>query len=119
MEHKKLCDAHSGILEAIKAETEKADIRFQMIERSIKVAKEEMDRRLEAMNEFRAQLDRQSSTFVPRSEIEIVTTKNSDKIRDIEIEMGKTRGATKWSDHIIQVIIGAAMVIAVWLITKS
>ena len=119
MDEKHFCDEHSGMCRSIKAETEKADIRFLMIETAVKVAKNEMDRRLEAMNEFRAQLDKQAAQFMPRKEIEILTIRNSDKIRDLEVSMGKISGASKWSDHLVQVIIGLAVIISVWLITKG
>jgi hypothetical protein len=119
MDDKECCSEHSGMCRSIKAEQEKADIRFQMIEGNIKIAKDEMDRRLEGMNEFRAQLDKQAQTFMPRSEIELLINTNAERTRSIEIEMGKIGGSSRWSDHIVQVLIGAAMVIAVWLITKG
>lgn len=90
-----------------------------MIENNIEVAKREMDRRLEGMNEFRKQLDKQSSTFMARSEIEILISKNSDKIRDIENSMAKLGSSSTWADRIILILINAGMVLAVWIITKG
>lgn len=78
-----------------------------------------MDRRLEGMNEFRKQLDKQSSTFMARSEIEILISKNSDKIRDIENSMAKLGSSSTWADRIILILINAGMVLAVWIITKG
>ncbi len=38
---------------------------------ALKSAKGEMERRLEGMNEFREQLDRQATTFISRSEYDV------------------------------------------------
>jgi len=57
---------------------------------SIKTAKVEMDRRLEGMNEFREQLEKQTSTFVDRKEMKLMETRNDERLSKLE------RSAEKW-----------------------
>jgi hypothetical protein len=45
--------------------------------------------------------------------------KSDDKIRNIETDMSRASGARKWADHLLQVIIGFAVVVAIWFITKG
>jgi hypothetical protein len=45
------------------------EIKIKAVERAIKVAHKEMNRRLCGMNEFRHQLDRQASEFITRKEL--------------------------------------------------
>ena len=58
--------------------------------KSIKTAKVEMDRRLEGMNEFRAQLEKQTGTFVDRKEMELMSTRTDERLSKLE------RSAEKW-----------------------
>lgn len=133
----------SGILEAIKSINSKIDAqdkltcnkfesiekqvnsRFEFIEKSIAVARVEMDRRLEGMNEFRAQLSSQTVTFPTRtemkSEIDKVGIKvdiNSAEIVNIKRDMAAQEGAKRWADYIITIIISAGVVIALRMVFK-
>ena len=58
--------------------------------KSIKTAKIEMDRRLEGMNEFRAQLEKQTGTFVDRNEMKLMATRTDERLSKLE------RSAEKW-----------------------
>ncbi|RPI56165.1 MAG: hypothetical protein EHM49_00960, partial [Deltaproteobacteria bacterium] len=51
---------------------------------SIKTAKVEMDRRLEGMNEFRSQLEKQTSTFVDRNEMKLMETRTDERLSKLE-----------------------------------
>ena len=46
------------------------DIKIDSMDKALVVAQREMERRLEGMNEFRAQLDRQNSEFITRQQFE-------------------------------------------------
>ena len=94
------------------------DAKFDSIDNAVGVAKNEMDRRLEGMNEFRDQLTQQSATFVPRSELIIQLDKIEGWIKNIEKAATFTQGSKKWSDHIVTVLIGMAVILAVWIITS-
>lgn len=110
-----ICKEHLAVLrdiESLRREQEKA---CKIHEREIETAKRELDRRLESMNEFRDQLDKQSRTFMTRTEIEF-------RFNALEKDVGENRGvidrgigAKRWSDHIITVLIGLAVILAVWL----
>jgi len=55
-------------------------------ERSLTLARQSLEKRLEGMNEFRAQLQKQEGTFVTRKELDIIlNTINKDRRADISI----------------------------------
>ena len=62
---------------------EKIDIKIASIEKGIDIAHKEMDRRLEGMNEFRAQLDKQAKYFVNQKEIDVVINKINEDIKTL------------------------------------
>ena len=114
-----LCSEHSGLLKDIKAIRREMNINFKLHNRGIESAKLELDRRLEAMNEFRAQLDKQAQEFMTRTEIELLAL---GLRKDVESNRGildQLTGAKKWSDHIIMALIGLGVIFVVWLITRG
>jgi len=56
---------------------------------ALKVAKDEMERRLEGMNEFRNQLERQASNFVDEGTYKLAHNNISDKISKLEVRAEK------------------------------
>ena len=120
------CIHHSGMIEQMKSLFCKLEMVEKAIqkqienqEKSIGLAKIEMDRRLESMNEFRQQLSQQAQTFISRTEVDL-------RFREVDVKfsplLGNSeykRGASRWTDHIITVLIGFAVVMAVWFITKG
>jgi hypothetical protein len=103
------------MVEAIQKEIE---LRFSSLEKAIASTKRDLDIRLEAMNEFRAQLDRQAHTFVPRTEIDLANNALEKKVDLLVERSAEQRGSTKWVDHIITVLIGLAVVLVVWAVKK-
>lgn len=115
------CLYHSGLIESIKAVCTKMDEReklvnnkFESIEKSVNVARVEMDRRLEGMNEFRMQLDKQVVTFPTRAELSSELTKlqiqidsNAIDLKTIKETRANELGARKWSDYIIMILLSA------------
>jgi hypothetical protein len=57
------------------------EMRIAALEKATEVSAAQLERRLEGMNEFRAQLKDQAAGFFPRSEHEIYTKKVDDDIR--------------------------------------
>ena len=100
------CPAHSGLV-----------VRIDGVEKSIEVARAELERRLEAMNEFRAQLDKQSRNFITKVEVDLMLSVINGKLENLSCSSAERAGASKWSDHIITALIGAAVVVLVYLIT--
>jgi hypothetical protein len=59
------------------------ELRENEARRNIELASARVDDRLEAMNEFRAQLDRQAGTFVTRSEVDQVRAAAADRLAEL------------------------------------
>lgn len=119
-----VCPFHSGIEKDIKAlwkfideKEKKADLQLNSIRNSIDVAKAEMDRRLEGMNEFRAQLEKQTTTFASHGEVNLRLIAMDEKIRQIEHCVDTITGASRWSDHLITAMIAVAVFLIGWVIT--
>ncbi len=105
------------------------DEKFFVRDRAIDMARSDMERRLEGMNEFRAQLQSQAQTFASVKEIELKFDKmeshfnllaNSarDRIDMIERLYSERTGSKKWSDYIITVLISMGIFIAAKYILK-
>lgn len=90
---------------------EKMSIRIEALNESISVAKREMDRRLEGMNEFRTQLTRQAGEFIGKTEFKLEIDKLEIRLKVLEECLATSKGSSKWSDHIITVIIAAGVVL--------
>ena len=118
-----LCLQHSGLVESIKSLCLKIDERekfvnskFESMERSVNVARVEMDRRLEGMNEFRAQLDKQVVTFPTRTELvseigklQVQIHSNVLALDDIKETIARQTGARKWSDYVAMALVSGAI----------
>lgn len=120
-ENSALCKEHLAVLRDIEALRREFNIAIQNQQKQIEIAKAELDRRLEGMNEFRAQLDQQTREFMSRGEIGLVVegirrdiTYNLTGIGKIEAQLAERGGAKKWSDHIITVLIGVAVIFLIW-----
>ena len=98
------------------------DIRFDYNEQALKVAKDALEYRLEGMNEFRGQLNRQAGTLAAktdvRAEMEKLEIKIMAEIEKLEIKISplirectQTEGSRKWTDYLITVIISACIVL--------
>jgi len=110
------CIHHSGIEAQLKALCTKMELQMDMIEKSINVAKNEMDRRLEGMNEFRNQLSSQAQTFISKREVELIMEKIDGRIGYLEKRGNVTEGSKVWSNHIITVLISVFVTSVVMLI---
>jgi len=111
-----------------KALTDKMDerekqiaMRFDSIDKALIISKREMERRLEGMNEFRAQLERQSRQFLSRTDLDYAASKlenrlnsNDNAIKDLKQEIDRQMGSRRWSDYLIMI----ALSLIVALITK-
>ena len=54
------------------------NVKISSIEKAIELAHEEMERRLQGMNEFREQLNNQAHEFITRKEMDIIKAKISE-----------------------------------------
>ena len=105
------CPHHSGIESELKALCAKMNIRFESNEKQIELAKQEMERRLEGMNEFRAQLSNQAGTFLSRTEAQLQLEKLITRIVLLEKSVNFREGSRHWSDYILTAVIAGAIVV--------
>ena len=105
------CPHHSGMEAELKGLCAKMDLRFTANEKEIRLAKEEMERRLEGMNEFRAQLSNQANTFLNRTEAQLQIEKVITRIVILEKSVNFREGSRHWSDYILTAVIAGAIVV--------
>jgi hypothetical protein len=91
------------------------NFRFDNIDKNIVLAREQMESRLEGMNEIREQLTQQAKTFVSTDKFENL----GNHVNRIDKTISLSQGSSKWSDHIITVLIGLAVIVIVYLMTKG
>ena len=111
-----ICPFHSGMEAEIKGLCAKMNLRFESNEKQIELAKEEMERRLESMNEFRSQLTNQANTFLSRTEAQLQIEKVITRIVLLEKGLNFREGSRHWSDYIITAIIAGGIVLLMRLI---
>jgi len=64
-------------------------LKWESSEQALKLARQDLERRLEGMNEFRAQLEKQTQTFVTKSEYNIVRDRIEKDLKSIQLEMAR------------------------------
>lgn len=89
--------------------------RLNSIEGGIEIASKEMDRRLESMNEFRAQLSHQATLFVTREESEskLIATEARLEGRICLIEQqvtAATKGKISWGVALAITVLSSGLV---------
>ena len=127
------CPHHSGIVAQFNAICTKLELIEKHIQQQIVMAKEQvelakadMDRRLETMNEFRTQLSQQAATFVSKTEVglqfeklenhvDVLARSNRDRIDLLEKVYIEKSAGKRWTDHIVTVLIGMAVLVAIWI----
>jgi hypothetical protein len=87
------------------------NLRFESNEKQIELAKEEMERRLEGMNEFRAQLSSQAGTFLSRTEAQLQIEKVITRIVVLEKSVNFREGSRHWSEYLIMALISGVVVV--------
>ena len=117
------CTHHSGIEAELRKlcllmeeRKELVNVQLRQIEQGVMLAKEEMDRRLEEMNQFRAQLTSQAGTFATRVELKSEAEKLDLKLVPLVRASLTREGASRWSDYLIMALISGAIVLLAKLI---
>jgi len=121
----KFCPSHEKIeakfefmCERFKYYEDTSKIKFNAMHESILIAKEEMDRRLEGMNEFRTQLTAQANTFMPKREVELLMDKYDTRLKHLENISLIREGGSTWRDSIVTAIIAATIVLLIHFFFK-
>lgn len=103
--------------------------RFEENKERINLAREQMERRLEGMNEFRAQLTEQTRTFVNRKELDLIVQKletrfellgkgNRERIEQLEKEYAMRKGSQIWETVIITAMVSATIIVVAHFLFK-
>ena len=87
MASEKFCPEHSGVCRKVEAIVRELDLRFSNLEKTTTSTKKDLETRLETMNEFRAQLDKQAKTFAPKSEIELRLNNHEARMDKLAVEL--------------------------------
>jgi len=114
----KMADRIASLSEKMDEREKQVNIQIKAIERSTSLAKLEMDRRLEGMNEIRAQLDRQAGTFATIEKVEDMRTYVMNKIDTLRDISSVRTGSGKWTDYLIMALISAIIFGAFTLVKK-
>ena len=94
---------------------EHLESRIQALEKATEVAARGMERRLEGMNEFRSQLEKQTRTFVDKEAYQHRHDMVCDRIKELESFKDKLDGKASASALQLTTILAvAALVIAVF-----
>jgi hypothetical protein len=83
------------------------DVRFCEAEKALELSRDEMNRRLEGMNEIRSQLDRQASTFVTKDVMLVAIEKIEAKIDDLQTD----QKVSEARNRIFAIIVASALTI--------
>ena len=112
-DHPGICREINALRVLIDERQAQLQIHLEEIKGSRTLAKEEMERRLIPISD---QIQSQSSRFI--SEDKVMGEVNPLKLRlqSIEKIISHSSGEAKWTDHIITVLIGAAVLLGIWLI---
>jgi len=101
---------------------EYVDDKFLALEKSLTLARTDMDRRLEGMNEFRDQLNRQAATFVTRDTCSISSEKREADIRMLRESRATLEGkASQQSVYVtlalsfLSLLFGAISLVLHWI----
>ena len=118
MDERKFCMEHSGVCKKLESLKEQLTLRFDALDKAMAQTKSDLDVRLGGMNEFRAQLERQAITFIPRSEADLVHSRLEEKLDMLLNRVSEHAGSTRWIDHIVTALIGMAVVLTVYFMTR-
>jgi len=108
-----------GICHKMEEKEKVSNIKFEALHGATTMAKAEMDRRLEGMNEFREQLTRQTAEFAGKKEVDLMFEKIDVKLDHLEAMAHQRTGGKQWSDHILQVLIAIGQIAVIAWLFKS
>jgi hypothetical protein len=89
---------------------ELTNVRINQMKEEVVLARADMERRLEGMNEFRAQLTSQATLFATRAELKTEAEKLDLKLVPLVKASLTSEGASRWSDYLIMALISGAIV---------
>jgi hypothetical protein len=95
-------------------------VTFESVERATGKAEAAIEKRFDAVNEFRAQLADQTKTFMPRAEIEARITQNYERYNELQNRVtraeGKAQGSSAAYGYLTAAITAVIAIVTVVLI---
>jgi len=91
--------------------------RFEAQEKALVAAKSDMERRLEAMNEFRAQLEKQATTFLTTDRYEACHGRLVDQINFLERQQAAAEARGKVYTVVVASLMSILVALVVYFIT--
>lgn len=111
----KICDRlHAPIMREIKALRELMEERKESYKDALELAKLESDRRMHEHNNFEKRMASQAADSVRREVFEVLV----GRVVELERFISRSQGSSRWSDHIVTVLIGLAVILIVWAIQR-
>jgi hypothetical protein len=95
------------------------DVRINELEKATTIASEEMNRRLEGMNEIRSQLDRQANSFLTKDAFEAYKETIMVKLGTITSKEEKREGAIGAYHLIVTAVVSVVTAFVLFLIFRG
>ena len=92
------------------------NVRFNQMKEEVVLARSDMERRLEGMNEFRAQLTNQATLFATRAELKTEAEKLDLKLVPLLKSSLTREGSSRVIDYLVMAIIAGAIALLFRLI---
>ena len=88
-------------------------IQIESMDKAVAQAKDEMDRRLEGMNQFRAQLERQTDTFMDKGYYDVQHKALTDKIELLMNWKNIQEGKSSWTNLLAVLAIAVSVIFGI------
>jgi uncharacterized coiled-coil DUF342 family protein len=98
---------------------EYVDLRFEDQDRALKLSRDEMNRRLESMNEIRSQLDKQAGTFLTKETFDASEDKIVSRIATMESALAAESARNKVYVVLVSAAVSALIAIALYFLTQN
>lgn len=82
------------------------EARLEALEKAIHATKESQDLRMESMNEFRRQIERERTDFVPRNEYGIAIGNAEKQIQGLQIAQANQAGKASMTSVYAAIVVG-------------
>jgi len=139
-EHSGICVKWENVRQRIDDKFESVNVRFDFLEKANLLAKDNLDKeislartvvdgKMHTLNQVREQLSEQGNTFAKATEVKLMVTKLEDRIFSQEKAVqekftalgnisSERRGSSRWSEHIVTVILASGMMLLIHYLFK-
>ena len=114
-----MIDYDRQTLERLVRLEEHVSVRFKALDKALDLAREGVDYRLKGMNEFRAQLEKQTDTFATSAEIDMRFRETVRRVEELEKRSNMASGASKWTDILLTAGISIVVFVLGWVMVGN